>query len=59
MSITENLGTDFLVTVDVGDVVIKATIQEGSEPQPGDTVSLAPSARRVLLYDRETGTLVS
>jgi multiple sugar transport system ATP-binding protein len=60
VSITENLGTDFLVTVDVGDgVLIKATIQEGSEPQPGDTVSLAPSARRVLLYDRETGALVS
>jgi multiple sugar transport system ATP-binding protein len=60
VSITENLGTDFLVTVDVGDgVLIKATIQEGSEPQPGDTVSLAPSSRRVLLYDRESGTLVS
>jgi multiple sugar transport system ATP-binding protein len=60
VSITENLGTDFLVTVDVGDgVLIKATTQEGSEPQPGDTVSLAPSPRRVLLYDRETGALVS
>ena len=55
MSITENLGTDFLVTVDLGDVTIKATIQEGDEPQPGDTVSLAPSTRRVLLYDRESG----
>ena len=44
VSITENLGTDFLVTVDLGDVAIKATIQEGDEPQPGDTVSLAPSA---------------
>jgi TOBE domain len=60
VSITENVGTDFLVTVDLGDgVLIKATIQEGSEPQPGDTVSLAPSARRALLYDRETGTLVT
>ena len=39
-------------------VLIKATIQEGSEPQPAITVSLAPSARRALLYDRETGTLV-
>ncbi len=60
VSITENLGTDFLVTVDIGDgVLLKATVQEGSEPQPGDTVSLAPSARRVLLYDRESGALVS
>jgi multiple sugar transport system ATP-binding protein len=58
VSITENLGTDFLVTVDVDGVTIKATIQEGGEPQPGDTVSLAPSARRVLLYDRESGALL-
>jgi multiple sugar transport system ATP-binding protein len=58
VSITENLGTDFLVTVDVDGVTIKATIQEGDEPQPGDTVSLAPSARRVLLYDRESGALL-
>jgi multiple sugar transport system ATP-binding protein len=58
VSITENLGTDFLVTVDVGDVTIKATIQEGDEPQPGDTVSVAPSTRRVLLYDKDSGALL-
>ena len=58
MSITENLGTEFLVTVDVGEVSVKATIEEGNEPQPGTTVSLAPSVRRVLLYDRESGVLV-
>ena len=58
VSITENLGTDFLVTVDLGDVAIKATIQEGDEPQPGDTVSLAPAPRRVLLYDHESGALL-
>ena len=33
---------------------LKATMQEGSEPQPGDTVALAPTTRRVLLYDRES-----
>jgi multiple sugar transport system ATP-binding protein len=58
VSITENLGTDFLVTVDVDGVTIKATIQEGREPQPGDIVSLAPTTRRVLLYDRESGALL-
>ena len=58
VSITENLGTEFLVTVDVGEVSVKATIEEGNEPQPGTTVSLAPSVRRVLLYDRESGVLV-
>ena len=59
VAITENLGTDFLVTVDVGGVTLKATIQEGSEPQPGDTVAVAPSTRRVLLYDRESTELVT
>ncbi len=58
VSITENLGTDFLVTVDVGGVTIKATVEEGDEPDPGDTVSLAPSTRRVLLYDKESGALL-
>jgi multiple sugar transport system ATP-binding protein len=58
VSITENLGTDFLVTVDVGGVMIKATIPEGDEPNPGDTVTLAPSSRRVLLYDKESGALL-
>jgi multiple sugar transport system ATP-binding protein len=56
--ITENLGTEFLVTVDVGGTMIKATIEEGSEPHAGATVSVSPSTRRVLLYDRETGTLL-
>jgi multiple sugar transport system ATP-binding protein len=58
VSITENLGTEFLVTVDVDGVTIKATIQEGAEPEPGETVSLSPSTRRVLLYDRESGDLL-
>ena len=58
VSITENLGTDFLVTVDVDGVTIKATVQEGGEPQPGDIVSLAPTTRRVLLYDRDSGALL-
>ncbi len=58
VSITENLGTDFLVTVDVGGVMIKATIPEGDEPNPGDAVSLIPSFRRVLLYDKESGELL-
>jgi multiple sugar transport system ATP-binding protein len=58
VSITENLGTDFLVTVDVGGTLIKATVHEGSEPQTGDTINLSPATRRVLLYDQESGTLL-
>ena len=34
---------------------IRATVDEGSEPQPGDPVGISPATRRVLLYDRESG----
>jgi multiple sugar transport system ATP-binding protein len=57
--ITENLGTEYLVTVDVGGTQIKATIDEGSEPDVGATVAIAPNSRRTLLYDRATGELLS
>ncbi|WP_116995312.1 ABC transporter ATP-binding protein [Desertimonas flava] len=60
VSITENLGASFLVTVVVGDgQQIRAAVEEGTEPQPGDNVSVLPSARRVLLYDRADGELLS
>ena len=58
VAITENLGTEFLVTVDVGATQIRATVDEGSEPQPGDPVGITPMTRRVLLYDRESGELL-
>jgi multiple sugar transport system ATP-binding protein len=58
VAITENLGTEFLVTVDVGAIQIRATVEEGAEPQPGDTVGVAPATRRILLYDRESGELL-
>jgi multiple sugar transport system ATP-binding protein len=58
VAITENLGTDYLVTVDFGSTQIKATIEEGSEPAPGDSVGVAPAPKRVLLYDRESGVLL-
>jgi multiple sugar transport system ATP-binding protein len=58
VAITENLGTEFLVTVEVGATQIRATVDEGSEPQPGDSVRIAPASRRVLLYDRESGELL-
>jgi multiple sugar transport system ATP-binding protein len=58
VAITENLGTDFLVTIEVGRTQIRATVEEGSEPQAGERVGIAPAARRVLLYDRESGALL-
>jgi multiple sugar transport system ATP-binding protein len=56
--ITENLGTSYLVTVDLGSTQVRGTVEEGSEPAQGDTVALTPTARRVLLFDRADGTLI-
>ncbi len=58
VTVTENLGTQFLVTVEIGGVQLRATVPEGDEPQPGDRVGLAPDARRALLYDAATGSLL-
>ena len=52
MSITENW-VDLLLTVDLGDVAIKAMIEEkGDEPQPPDRRRPAPA---LLLYDELGG----
>ncbi len=56
--VTENLGTSYLVTVDLGSTQVRGTVEEGFEPAQGDTVALTPTARRVLLFDRAEGTLI-
>ena len=38
--ITENLGTSYLVTVDLGSTQVRGTVEEGFEPAQGDTVAL-------------------
>ena len=50
-------GTEFLVSVEVAGELFRATIEEGCEPAPGDTVTLlaAPSA---LLYDATTNARI-
>jgi len=58
VTVTENLGTQFLVTVEIGGVQLRATVPEGDEPRLGDRVGLAPDARRALLYDVATGSLL-
>lgn len=52
VAITENLGTSYLVAVDLpGGVQMRATVEEGREPSAGDTVTLAAAPHRVLLYN--------
>ncbi len=57
VAITENLGAQFLVTVDVAGQLIRAVVAEGSEPATGDTATVNPDPDRVLVYDRESGEL--
>ncbi|HEX6501388.1 MAG TPA: ABC transporter ATP-binding protein [Micromonosporaceae bacterium] len=57
--IMEHMGTATLVSVDVDGVLIGATVPEGDEPEPGALVGLRPVPSRVLIYDRETGELIS
>jgi multiple sugar transport system ATP-binding protein len=55
VQVLENMGTHFLVSVDVGPAIIRALAQEGNEPSPGDRVALCPGTTRVLVFDPETG----
>ncbi|WP_427886416.1 ABC transporter ATP-binding protein [Kribbella sp. GL6] len=57
--VAENLGTQSLVTVDCAGTLVGVTVPEESEPAPGTPVNLTAPASRVLLYDRETGELLT
>ncbi|SES45000.1 multiple sugar transport system ATP-binding protein [Pedococcus cremeus] len=46
----ENLGVSVLVTAQAGEQSVRAVVPESDEPALGDTVHLAPSSERVLLY---------
>jgi len=59
VKVTENLGAQFLVTVELGEAQTRATVPEGEEPQIGDRVGVTPDARRALLYDAAEGTLLA
>jgi multiple sugar transport system ATP-binding protein len=56
--ILENLGVDTLVTVDVGELRVQATVPDESVPAPGARVWLTPDPRHVLLYRRDDGEQV-
>ncbi|GAB2630156.1 ABC transporter ATP-binding protein [Kribbella swartbergensis] len=57
--VAENLGTQSLVSVDCDGTLIGVTVPEEYEPKPGTTAVLTAPASRVLLYDRESGDLLS
>jgi multiple sugar transport system ATP-binding protein len=60
VSIVENLGVTSLVTLEcAGDVLVGLTVQEHDEPVVGTTMTVAPAAGRLLVYDAETTELLS
>jgi multiple sugar transport system ATP-binding protein len=56
--VLENLGVDSLVTVEVGDLLVKATVPEERVPAVGDRVWLAPAQARLLVYRQDDGEQV-
>jgi multiple sugar transport system ATP-binding protein len=57
--VAENLGTQSLVTVDCDGTLVGVTVPEEDEPAPGAAVTLTAPPSRVLLYDRESGELLT
>jgi multiple sugar transport system ATP-binding protein len=58
VAIVENLGTPSLVSVEVGELTVAATVPEGSEPDIGTDGWLAPLPGRALLYRSGDGALI-
>jgi multiple sugar transport system ATP-binding protein len=58
VTILENLGTEYLVTVEAGEILVQVTVDEGDEPAVGDRVRVRPALERALVYRAGDGNLV-
>jgi multiple sugar transport system ATP-binding protein len=58
VTILENLGTDYLVSIEAGELVVQVTVEEGSEPAIGERAWARPLPERALVYRKQTGVLV-
>ncbi|HVU78631.1 MAG TPA: ABC transporter ATP-binding protein [Gaiellaceae bacterium] len=58
VTILENLGTEYLVTVEAGETVVQVTVDEGDEPAAGERVRVRPVPERALVYRADDGNLV-
>ncbi|HJP77097.1 MAG TPA: ABC transporter ATP-binding protein [Pseudonocardiaceae bacterium] len=60
VSIVENLGVTALVILDCADgIQLGVTVPESEEPSVGDTLTAIPEPGRILLFDAESGRLIS
>ena len=58
VTILENLGIEYLVTVEAGEILAQVTVDEGNEPAVGERVCVRPMLERALVYRAEDGNLV-
>jgi multiple sugar transport system ATP-binding protein len=58
VSILENLGTAYLVSVHAGDLLVQATVEDGAEPEVGEPVWVSPGIERAMVYRAADGELV-
>ena len=47
------------MSIDVGGMLLRATVVDGAEPRIGARVEAVPEARRALLYRRSDGALLA
>jgi multiple sugar transport system ATP-binding protein len=60
VSIVENLGVTALVILDCQDgIQLGVTVHEADEPSVGDTLTALPEPGRILLFDADSGTLIT
>jgi multiple sugar transport system ATP-binding protein len=60
VSIVENLGVTALVILDCAEgIQLGVTVHESEEPSVGDTLTATPEPGRILLFDAESGKLIS
>jgi multiple sugar transport system ATP-binding protein len=58
VSILENLGTAYLVSVHTADLLVQATVEDGAEPAVGEHVWVTPGIERAMVYRAGDGELV-
>jgi multiple sugar transport system ATP-binding protein len=58
VTILENLGTEYLVTVEAGEILVQVTVDEGDEPEVGERVRVRSALERALVYRAGDGNLV-
>jgi multiple sugar transport system ATP-binding protein len=60
VSIVENLGVTALVILDCQDgIQLGVTVHEADEPSVGDTLTALPEPGRILLFDADSGKLIT